>query len=72
MTKKEITRLKKNLPKGYAADMAINFNVSERFVQMVASGDRENDDILVLLIDLASKEKIRKSNLRKRLKKLAA
>ncbi len=46
MTKKQLNKLKKNLPKNYRNTLAEKFNCTTRYINMVISGERENLEIV--------------------------
>jgi hypothetical protein len=53
MTKKELEKLRKNLPRGYRDLLASQFNCSTRTVDMVLAGERKNLAIVKSAIEMA-------------------
>ena len=49
MTKKQLNKLKKNLPKNYRNTLAEKFNCTTRYINMVLSGER--DHLLIHISD---------------------
>ncbi len=57
MTKRELNRLKKNLPKNYRNTLANKFNCTPRYINMVLAGDRNNLEIIKEATQLAVLQK---------------
>ncbi len=70
MTKKELIKLKKSLPKGYRDALAEKFNCSVSTVDMVMVGTRKNIELIKAAIDIAKGHKIEMENLSKEIKEL--
>jgi len=70
MTKKELIKLKKSLPKGYRDVLAEKFNCSMSTVDMVLVGTRKNIELIKVAIELAKDHKIEMENLSKEIKGL--
>jgi len=58
MTPDDIFKLKLNLPKGWAANLAIKFDKSEDYIRKVINNDRDNVLILQSAIQLAAENKL--------------
>ena len=58
MTKREIEKLRKELPNGYAKIIADKFKVTCAYVYAIVAGKRTNNEILNELISLANENKM--------------
>jgi len=70
LTKLEIKKLKKELPRGYAEMVAKEFGVTKSYVNYVASGSRQNIKILNRLIAMAQENKKNKQKTKENIKSL--
>ena len=70
MTKKELIKLKKSLPKGYRDVLAEKFTCSVSTVDMVLVGTRKNIELIKAAIELAKVHKVEMENLSKEIKQL--
>jgi len=70
MTKKELNRLKKSLPKGYRDMLAEKLNCTTSMVDMVLAGTRKNLDIISTAIEIAKAHKKKMSQLSQEINQL--
>ena len=70
MTKKELIKLKKSLPKGYRDILSLKFNCSVSTVDMVLVGTRKNIELIKAAVELAKVHKVEMENLSKEIKQL--
>ena len=70
MTKKELNKLKKSLPKGYRDLIAAKCDCSSGLVDIVLSGTRKNIQIITEAIDLALSHKVLIDELSDKIKSL--
>ena len=70
MTKKELNKLKKSLPKGYRDMLAETCECSTGLVDMVLAGTRKNIQIITAAIDLALSHKVMIEELSEKIKSL--
>jgi len=70
VTKKQLKRIKQNLPKHYAKTIAEQTGKSEALVYKVLSGDINNVDILSKAIELAYENSLEKAKIMSKIDKL--
>jgi hypothetical protein len=70
MTKKDLNKLKKSLPKGYRDLIAEKCNCSIGLVDMVLAGTRKNIEVLTVAVNLAQSHKIELEALANQIKSL--
>ncbi len=57
MSTNELLKLKKKLPKGYRKELAVHFNCSTAYIDMVFAGSRINNTIISKAVELAQAHK---------------
>ncbi len=70
MTKKDLNKLKKSLPKGYRDLIAEKFDCSTGYVDMVLAGTRKNIEVLTAAVSLAQSHKTEMEALTNKIKSL--
>jgi transcriptional regulator with XRE-family HTH domain len=53
MTKPELKRLRKKLPKTASKDLAVQFNMRQQSINSILNGTRFNEDVLDAAINMA-------------------
>ena len=53
MTKRELKKLRKKLPKGWADTLAIKFRHSVTYIRAIIYGDKPNEYVVSAAIDMA-------------------
>jgi len=61
VTKRDLAKLRRALPKGYRLLIANDLGYSVSYINKVLRGDKTNDDIILHAISLAKKEREKKS-----------
>jgi hypothetical protein len=70
MTKKELNKLKKSLPKGYRDLIAEKCNCTTALVDMVLAGTRKNIEIVNAAVNLALSHKAQIEELSNKIKSI--
>jgi hypothetical protein len=70
LTRKELMKLKRNLPKGFRDLAASKLDVSIAYVTMVLSGTRKNNTIIQMAIEYAEIHKQDIHSLKEKIKNL--
>lgn len=70
MTKKDLNKLKKSLPKGYRDSIAGKCDCSTGLVDMVLAGTRKNIEVLTAAVNMAKFHKSEMEQLANQIKSL--
>ncbi len=70
MTKEELLKLKKSLPKGSIKILADQHVLSVSYINMIFSGERENLEIVKSALEIAKIHKQKKSSISQAINKL--
>jgi ATP:corrinoid adenosyltransferase len=57
MQKDDLKKLRKNLPKGSREILAQKFELSRGYINLILTGVRENDAVLIAAVNLVSEHK---------------
>lgn len=57
MTKQDLKKLRKNLPKGARETLAVQFGFSKGYIDHILTGVRENEEVLIAAVALVSEHK---------------
>lgn len=70
MTEKELTKLKKKLPKGYRETLAEQFDVTPGYIDQILRGEKDRLDVIDAAIDMAEAHKLYLAEQKRKIKKL--
>ena len=57
MTKDDLKKLRRNLPKGSREILALRFGLSKGYINLVLNGTRNNENILIAAVEIISEHK---------------
>lgn len=70
MSKKELAKLRRALPRGYAKTLAETTGFDPVYVYRVINGDRKNEDIITAAIQLAEENRRKEAERKERIRQL--
>ena len=57
MTKKDLLKIRKNLPHGSVSKLAEDFGFTKSYIHLILKGKRQNNSVLIAAVELANNAK---------------